>query len=302
MAEMITESGFEFQTEEDGSLSVTRYLGKEVEVTVPAQIGGLAVSSLAERAFEGCGHIMAASLPATIKRIAPGAFDRCGSLVKIKVDPDNADYSTSDGVLYNKEGDVLIRYPPNKPERNCIIPERVKHIGDGAFAQCTGFSTIMLPGGLLSIGREGFAACKWLAYIRVPEDCLSIGAWAFSGCWKLTNAALPPLSVIEQGTFSYCGALPAIRLPDGVRVIGEDAFSCCNGLAGVVLPDSLVYIGERAFYECRSLAEVRLPLRLEAVGEGAFYGCGGLRKLTLSQSVRIGAGAFPDTATLAYRG
>lgn len=67
-----------------------------------------------------------------------------------------------------------------------ILPG-VTGIGSGAFYQCQGLVSCILPEGLVSIGSEAFKLCAELSEISIPSSVTDIGAEAFSGCSALRN-------------------------------------------------------------------------------------------------------------------
>jgi hypothetical protein len=114
-------------------------------------------------------------------------------LTCITVNAGNTVYKSIDGVLYNKEGTILIAYPAGKTATSFTIPNGVTTIGDSAFAFCTGLTSITIPSGVTSIGDSAFSYCTELTSITIPSGITSIGLWAFRGCTELT-------------TINFCGA------------------------------------------------------------------------------------------------
>ena len=60
----------------------------------------------------------------------------CGKLKEIIVDPENMDYCSIEGILYTKDKEALLKYPPMKREKSFTIPSHVKTINIGAFSHC----------------------------------------------------------------------------------------------------------------------------------------------------------------------
>ena len=111
---------------------------------------------------------------------------------------------------YKKEDDgVVITGFQGEPEA-LVIPETIDgapvvRIGDGAFDQRLGLSSITLPEGLKEIGEEAFDSCASLTSIELPEGLTNIGSDAFCGCASLTSITLPPgMMEIEDWTFDGC--------------------------------------------------------------------------------------------------
>lgn len=71
---------FGFGYVSDGKeITVTSYKGENLDVVIPATIGGLPVTSIADSAFEG-STIRSVSIPETVESIGWFAFRSCGSL------------------------------------------------------------------------------------------------------------------------------------------------------------------------------------------------------------------------------
>ncbi|MFZ3130767.1 MAG: leucine-rich repeat domain-containing protein [Desulfosporosinus sp.] len=63
----------------------------------------------------------------------------------------------------------------------------VTSIGDGAFYNCTGITSISLSQEVTSIGDWAFFSCKRLTSVCLSQGVTSIGSGAFSDCTGLTT-------------------------------------------------------------------------------------------------------------------
>lgn len=91
----------------------------------------MSLMEIGENAFIHCNSLETIDIPATVKNIGDGAFYSCSLLTSINVNPDNENYSSIDGVLYNKEVTILICCPNGK--QNIEIPETITTIQVNAF-------------------------------------------------------------------------------------------------------------------------------------------------------------------------
>ena len=108
-----------------------------------------------------------------------------------------------------------------------------------------------------SIGDYAFYDCSGLTSVTIPSSVTSIGPGAFSGCSGLTSVIIPnSVTSIESGTFSACSGLTSVTIPDSVTSIGNGAFSGCSGLTSVIIPNSVKNIEYYAFDGCSGLTSI----------------------------------------------
>jgi len=111
------------------------------------------VTSIGQWAFSGCSNLQTLSIPASLTTIGAGAFNGCNSLYAYNVDDTNQHFSSSDGVLFNKQQSVLVNYPHGKTDSEYIIPDGVTTISSQAF-KCNNLCSITLPATLTTIGSN----------------------------------------------------------------------------------------------------------------------------------------------------
>ena len=103
---------------------------------VGSVVGGVyTVTGIDAGAFVGCTEVKTITIPSTVTGNIEGSFfSGCTSLTAINVDPENTQYSSIDGVLYNKDQTELIRVPETRT--SIVIPNTVRTIGASAFTGC----------------------------------------------------------------------------------------------------------------------------------------------------------------------
>ena len=111
----------------------------------------------------------------------------CSSLSSITVDTGNLNYSSLDGVLFNKLQTLLIQYSIGKSNDSYTIPDSVTSIGEYAFYYGTNLTTITIPDSVTSIGKYAFFYCSNLTSITIPDSVTSIESNAFFSCRDLTS-------------------------------------------------------------------------------------------------------------------
>ena len=167
-------------------------------------------------------------------------------------------------------------------------------IGNYAFCNCSGLTSITLPSGVTKIGNYAFCNCSGLTSITLPSGVTEISEGAFGNCSGLTSLTLPSgITSIDNYAFYGCSVLTSLTLPSGLTEIGERAFSGCSVLTSLTLPSGVTSIGNYAFSGCRGLTSLTLPSGLTEIGYGTFSGCSGLTSITLPSGVtEIGELAF----------
>lgn len=78
-------------------LEITGFEGSVKNLTIPEQIGGLAVRSIGRHAFERRADLLEVSLPASLRRLSLFAFHNCANLRKMTLHDSVEDYY--DGVI-----------------------------------------------------------------------------------------------------------------------------------------------------------------------------------------------------------
>ena len=99
----------------------------------PRNVEYYPIVSIDDNAFAGCNWITRINIPASIKTIGRNVFMGCENLKEIYVDANNPYFTSDDGVLYNREKTILIKFPAGKDASSFTIPETVKEIADDAF-------------------------------------------------------------------------------------------------------------------------------------------------------------------------
>lgn len=266
------------------------------DINIPATVTNddvtLSVTSIGNGAFEYRLALTSITIPSSVTSIGRGAFERCPSLSSITIDPANPNFSSLDGVLFNKDQTTIVCCPGGK-QGEYVLPYSVTAIGDEAFCYCESLTTVNIHSNVTSIGCDAFE-CSSITSITIPNSVTSFGTGVFSGCSSLTSVILPnSLTSIGAKTFYSCYSLTSINIPSSVTSIGISAFQRCESLTSITIPDGVTSIGSEAFHECRSLNSISLPRSLTSIGNDAFWSCESLTSITLpSRLFSIGSGVF----------
>ena len=206
------------------------------------------VTSIGYSAFIDCTSLTSVTIPDSVTSIDSSAFGGCSSLTAIDVEVGNNNYTSVNGVLFNKGKTELICYPSGKTDKSYNIPNGVTSIGYSAFIVCTSLTSVTIPDSVTSIGYYAFYGCTSLTSITIPNSVTSIGKYAFYDCSSLTSVTIPD-SVTEIGgcAFRGCTSLTSITIPDSVTSIGDWAFSGCTSIKSITIPNGVMYIYKCAF-------------------------------------------------------
>ena len=120
---------------------------------------------------------------------------------------------TADGTMTISGTGTMKNYSNDSPAtqkkdniKKVVIEDGVTSIGDNAFYDCTGLTSIEIPSSVTSIGDCAFYNCTGLTSITIPDRVTSIGDSAFRNCTGLTSVTIPD-SVTSIGDCAFSGTL-----------------------------------------------------------------------------------------------
>jgi hypothetical protein len=250
---------FEYKVERNsnGNYAIlTKYTGNDSFVVIPMEINGIPITVIGEGCFnynssiktlvlsdnithlervEYCENLSTIHISKSVQSIDCN-FWICLNLTYFSVDTNNISFKSIDGVLFNKDNTVLIRYPPDKSGTSYTIPNGVKTIGEFAFLHC-----------------------KNLISIFIPNSVTIIKVGAFYNSFSITSLTIPSsVTVIEHDVFIN-SALKTINLSEGLISIGKGVFASTN-LSSINIPKTVKSIGRCAFDRCNLPESTRSEL------------------------------------------
>jgi len=98
---------------------------------------------IGSNAFQWCMKLASITILKNVIKITENPFIRC-KMININVSEDNPNYSSRDGVLYNKDKTRIITVPSGI-KGNFELLSSVRNIEKSAFSWCTGLRSLMIP-------------------------------------------------------------------------------------------------------------------------------------------------------------
>ena len=156
------------------------------------------VTSIGERAFEGCKTLYSIRIPGNVKTIGQSAFWLCNSLLTV------------------------------------VISEGVTSINEFAFNWCESLSNVNLPSSITFIGKSAFGGCNKIGSITISNNVTTIEENAFDGCNGLYKVELNNNAIVSKD-YSQSSSIKKFFgeqvheyiLGEDVTSIGENAFAGC---------------------------------------------------------------------------
>ncbi len=287
-----TFENYTYQVQTDGTVSITKYNGKEQTVEIPATINGKNVSLIASEAFAKNTNIITVSIPGTVKKIDSGAFVSCSNLENV--------------YLENGIEDIYSYAFEQTNVKTIAIPESVDFLSELAFFKCSNFTEYQvvennteytdIDGVLYSkdgkelvqypygrkdtsykivdgtevVGDQAFAQNNTLKTVEFPSSLTTIEEWAFYST-ALEEVYIPQnVTKIDTHVFEGCKNLKTVNMQANIRLLELSVFHNNPSLVNVTLPDTLISIRTDAFTGCTSLKTITMPASMLTIDSKVF--------------------------------
>ncbi len=272
---------------------------------IPAEIEGVAVTSIGDSAFYNKTSLTDVTIPDTVTKIGANSFYNCKALT-----------SVSGAENVETVGNDCFKYCSSLTDIS--LPSLVT-VGDSSFYNA-GMSSIGDTPNLKSIGNVAFYGSK-IGAITLPDSVSYIGNNAFYSCSNLiiycnnnsyahiyaqaknlnyevfdnliTYGVTGGNIYIEKNTgfISKCdksvisAIIPEIIGGVEIRGVGKNAFDGCTALTELILPDTITKIQSYGISNCDAIKTLRLPEGLTALERYAINGCDMVKSLELPESM-----------------
>ena len=204
------------------------------------------------------------------------------------------------------------------PTGDLVIPESVTHdgvtytvttIGNCAFLNCWGLTSVSIPATVTTIESSALAGCSGVKNLMVPATVTTIGDNAFRFVRHVEYHGSAPdiyyywnalsLNGVVDGNFAYpdesksqlnacldTDADGTVTIPASVQVISRYAFVDLHNLTSIDIPNTVDSIGVGAFEYCENLVSATLPKGLRTINAYLFTGCRSLKSIVVPDSVK----------------
>ena len=302
---------YEYEVNEDNTVTITRYNGEEKNVTIPSKIDGKQVTVIGrfafensrqflqsvvipsgvvrinERAFQWCEKLQTVTLPEGLKVLEDAVFEYCYMLKEIKLP------STLEEAGY-------YQFQHDRNLSSVTLSPKMTRISDCMFQDCNSLEEITIPDNIEEIGNYAFCYCRNLKTVNIgknsklryigesfrytamesfamPESVEETNGWVFQGNYHLKNFTFnSKMTVISDGFFADCISLENIVIPDNIEEIYNRSFSGCTNLKTVRMGKNVREVSWEAFNNCTALTDVYFGESLEHFGDSVFAGCSSL--------------------------
>ena len=208
------------------------------------------VTEIGESAFFSCNHLGEIEIPDSIALIGEEAFFDCKSLKKIEVSGNNQNYKSVDGVLYSKDGTVLIKYPAGKNTEEFEVPYGVETIEGNAFYDARNLDEITISDSVTDIS-EAFVFCYNLETVNIGAGVTSVTGKDFSECSNITT-----ITVSNQNEYYTVGNDGVLYTKDGKTIA---LYPNGDTRTTYTVPSSVEYIENIALCDADNLSQVVFP-------------------------------------------
>lgn len=233
---------------------------------------------------------------------------------------------------------------PALPSGHLEIPSTVKYkdttyfvmsIGDKAFADADGITSVTIPSSILSIGEGAFSGCGNLESVIFPSCKPKIGPKAFEACKSIASVSIgSDWTSVELQMFADSETLSSVFIParvvklTGVKLLpklqridvdannkafssregmlyskdGLTFYACPRARAGeVVLQEGTQKILDEAFKGCIRVEAVTLPASIREFAFDEFAGCLSLTRIVMNAEIPPVTAKWNGSAVFALR-
>ena len=273
-------------------------LGGFTELVIPE-----GVTTIARHSLNDVDQLKKVSIPSTVEKLDEAMFDGDPNLEEIIVSDDNPNYSSLDGILFDKNQKELICYPAGKKDDMYRVPDGVEKIGKYSFEDTT-LSYVIFPESVSIIDYNVFSESSvenvdvegFGYWLDEDKDYKYVGTDFFENSEEnaifLHDSDDAYIKKTVAGLYTYDYEL-LISYDELVSKYGYDMSEndSHNKLSDFlpndileeaevfIMPSSEKIIGEYAFGSDLNFTTIILPISLQIIGISGFGGMNTLNKV-----------------------
>lgn len=185
--------------------TITRCVGTEEQLTLPAAIDGAPVTSLGAQCFCQPSELL----------------------------------EPVDGIQFF-QAEPPMGTLPNDTLQRLILPSSIIALQKKSLADCTALKRLALPETVRELGERVFQRCRNLERLDLSPHLTALPAYAFADCRSLTELTIPDgVTSVGSQCFYNCTQLKALALPRTVTEIGSGVLMNCARLERLSFPAGL---------------------------------------------------------------
>ena len=114
---------------------------------------------------------------------------------------------------------------------------------------------------ITNIGEFAFQECAGITTLAIPASVQVIGTAAFQQCFGVTTIVFESGSRLHTiGSSAFAGTrVKSLNIPNGVTEINGSTFFACSDLEEIYIPKTVTSIKSNAFSGCKNLKRVHIP-------------------------------------------
>lgn len=285
---------------------------------IPAKVehyGFIYKVSECKSSFKQFPSLKRLELPSTVIKVDIAEIE---NLQEVVVDKGNTEFSTEDGVLFNKQKTVLLSFPRRRDVKEYLIPDGVEQIAEEAFRGQPYIEEIVFPDSTIAIEKRAFADCRSLREVHLGKNIKKIGIESFAYTAIERFVLTPNARFVNQHKWDgktpfYGSKLKAFELDgenelytviDGILYIknswGLRLKFCPPAYEGhLQIPEEVKVIGSCSCWGCTGITSLFIPEGVETIGDDAFSGCTKLESVDIDGHIdKLGSWCFAGCTAL----
>lgn len=245
---------YQFVLNRDNTLTITKYLGSERLVEIPAEIDGKAVTAigttLGQGAFQDCSKIVRVTIPEGVTEIQSKAFYGCSnlSLVYISASVQRLDRQAFAGSCNLRS----VYFEGDSPEMGEDVFTPTPKLKICHYESAAGWTNPWY-------GYSSEVYGDYL-YEENGDGTVAITGYQGDGCMEIPSVIggkrVTAIADAENMSFDRRQHVIEITISDGVTEICDNSFNGYTKLETVTIPASVSVLGNNLFVNCPNLKSI----------------------------------------------